>query len=76
MITIQTLLTKLSTEGGCLVASADCHPIEIAEARSRDDFYVDHQGFGYVRRLPKWLARHSQHARGGENSCEATRAGD
>lgn len=69
MSTLQELVTRLAVEGGCLVASADCSEIEIADARVRGDWYVDAEGFGYVRRLPEWLRKHSRFARGHTEDC-------
>jgi hypothetical protein len=72
MRTIEQLLLKLATEGGCLVASADCSAHEIADARVREDWYVTDDGLGYVRRLPDWLQKHSRYARKADPSscCE------
>lgn len=64
MATLNEILNKLATEGGCLVSSADCHVIEINDAQARGDFYVFDGGLGFVRRLPDWLKRHSPYARG------------
>ena len=63
------MLTKLAREGGCIVASADCDVIEIAFARARGDFLVDNRGYGWVRRLPEWLQRHSRFARNASPDC-------
>ena len=68
-MTIEALLEKLGREGGCLVASADCDRIEIAEANARGDMYVDPNGLGYVRRIPEWLQRHSRYARNAAPDC-------
>ena len=70
-VDMEKLLALLAAEGGCIVSSADCHEIEIAEARARGDFWVDDDGLGYVRRLPEWLSRHSRYARGATDPCEA-----
>lgn len=70
MTTMKQLTNKLAIEGGCIVASADCDTIELADARARGDFTVDEGGIGYVRRLPGWLKRHSRFARGATDSCE------
>lgn len=69
MMTLQTLLEKLGREGGCLVATADCDQIEIADANARGDMYVDANGFGFVRRCPEWLQRHSRFARNATPDC-------
>lgn len=63
------LIAKLAAGGGCIVSSADCSVMEIADARVRGDFHVDANGFGYVRRLPEWLARHSRYARNVAADC-------
>jgi len=57
------LMNKLVNEGGCIVSSADCEQIEIVDARSRGDFYVNTDGLGFVRRLPEWLRRHDPYCR-------------
>ncbi len=70
---MEKLLEKLKSEGGCIVSSGDCSEMEIADAQARGDFYVDANHFGYVRRLPGWLARHSRFARNAEsNNCEVS----
>jgi hypothetical protein len=53
--TADQLLTRLVTQGGAIVSSSECSPMEIADARARGDFYVDADGLGYVLRLKKWL---------------------
>lgn len=63
------MLTKLAREGGCIVSSADCSVMEIADARARGDFLVDNRGYGYVRRIPEWLRRHSRFARHAAPDC-------
>lgn len=66
---MQALLDKLAKEGGCIVSTADCSELEVAEAKTRGDFYVDDNQCGYVRRLPEWINKHSRFARGAEPSC-------
>lgn len=67
----EKLVAKLAVDGGCIVSSADCGEIEIADAKCRDDFYATEKGYGYVRRLPEWLQKHSRFARGSNGgSCE------
>lgn len=63
------LIKKLAVEGGCIVSSADCSEMEIADARARGDFWVDNHNYGYVRRLPEWLQRHSRFARNASPDC-------
>jgi hypothetical protein len=70
MTTLNDLITKLSTEGGCIVSSADCHEIEITDAQVRGDFVVLDGGLGFVRRLPEWMQKHSRYARGAKVTCE------
>lgn len=48
-------LARLATQGGVIVSSSECSEMEIADARARDDFYVDADGLGYVLRLKRWL---------------------
>lgn len=60
---LDLLIAKLAKEGGCIVSSADCGEIEIANAQARGDFYVDEQHHGYVRRLPEWLRKKCEFAR-------------
>lgn len=68
---MEELFRRLVEKGGCIVSSADCHQIEIADARVRGDWWVDENGMGFVLRLPGWLARHSQDARGANSdTCE------
>jgi hypothetical protein len=69
---MKVLFEKLKKEGGCIVSSADCSELEIADARVRGDFFADENGFGYVRRLPEWLQKHSRFARNAEEeNCES-----
>lgn len=69
---MQALIEKLKKEGGCLVSSGDCSEMEIADAQARGDFFVDDNNFGYVRRLPDWLNKHSRFARNADHdNCEA-----
>lgn len=70
MTTMKQLTDKLASEGGCIVSTADCSELEIANARGRGDFYADENGYGYVRRIPEWLRKHSRFARGATDSCE------
>lgn len=65
-MTIRQLVDKLATEGGCLVSSADCSQMEIANAQARGDFSVDENGLGFVRRLPEWLQKNCKYARNSE----------
>ena len=65
----EQMLEKIGLMGGCIVSSADCSEIEIADARVRGDFYVDADGFGFVRRLPEWLQLHSRDARNRSEAC-------
>lgn len=68
----EQLIAKLAIEGGCIISSADCSELEIADARCRNDFYATEHGHGYVRRAPEWLQKHSRFARGAAaNNCEA-----
>lgn len=69
MTTLLDLINKLKLEGGCIVSSADCSEMEIADARVRGDFYVDDYNFGFVRRLPAWLQKHSRFSRNAEPDC-------
>lgn len=64
---MKEIFDKLANEGGCLVNSADCSEMEISDARSRGDFYLD-GSVGFVRRLPQWLAKHCRFARGYKES--------
>jgi hypothetical protein len=50
---VKEIFDKLATEGGYLVSSANCSPLEIAEAKVRGDFWVMDDHLGYVRRPPK-----------------------
>lgn len=73
---MENLIEKLLIHGGCIVSSADCSQMEIADARVRGDFWADANGYGYVRRLPEWLARHSRYARiVSPECCERERGG-
>lgn len=68
---VQTALFEaLATKSGCLVSSADCSEIEIADAQRRGDFYVFAGGLGLVHRHAEWLQRHSRFARNAVSSCE------
>lgn len=53
---IDQLITQLAREGGAIVSSNECTPIEIADARATGRFAADEHGFGYVRRTREWLA--------------------
>lgn len=47
------LLKKLSAEGGTIVHSRICHPIEVEQAKQRGDFLEDKddaEGGGFVHR--------------------------
>lgn len=66
---MRNLLNRLANTGGCIVSSADCCELEIAEAKVRGDFYVDENNLGYVRRNPDWLKKHSRFARGAFPDC-------
>lgn len=55
--TKEAMFERLKNEGGAIVGSGDCSEMEIADANARGDFYVDKDGFGYVRRLKRWLER-------------------
>jgi hypothetical protein len=68
MKSIQEMLDRLALNGGCIVSSADCDVIEIDVARQRGDMYVDHYGFGYILRLPKWLAQHDPYCRASQKA--------
>lgn len=57
------MLDRLALNGGCVVSTADCNEIEIDNARARGDLYIDHYGFGYILRLPEWLALHDPYCR-------------
>lgn len=57
-------LAKLR-EGGAIVSSSVCHPIELANAKATGNFFVDAYGLAYVWRTAEWLesredAFHSQ----------------
>lgn len=52
------LISLLREKGGAIVSSNDCSPMEIADARATDRFWVDENGFGFVWRSPEWLALH------------------
>lgn len=65
---MKKVFDKLAKDGGCLVSSADCSEMEIADARAREDFYLD-GSLGFVRRLPQWLVKHSRFARGLSDDC-------
>lgn len=69
MMTLTWLVEKLGRDGGAIVSSADCSPMEIADAHARGDLWVDMDGLGYVRRLPAWLQRHSRDARNASAEC-------
>ena len=71
---MEKLFKKLAHEGGCIVSSADCGQLEIAEARVRGDMFVTEGGLGYIRRLPGWLKKHSRYARGAEFLDDASKA--
>lgn len=67
-MTIQEMLDRMALNGGCIVSSADCDVIEISDARARGNMYVDHYGFGYILRLPEWLARHDPYCRAAQKA--------
>lgn len=47
-------LKALLVEGGALVTSSACSPMELAFARSEDRFFVDADGNGFVLRYRQW----------------------
>jgi hypothetical protein len=49
------IFDKLIHEGGAIVSSNDCSPIEIADARATGRFAVDLDGMGFVLRTKEWL---------------------
>lgn len=51
---ITEAIPALLAEGGALVASAACSPMELAFARSEDRFFVDADGNGFVLRYRQW----------------------
>jgi len=65
------LLKTMSIQGGCLVSSADCSEMEIADAQVRGDWYVTEGGMGYVLRLPEWLKQNCRFARGSTAAAPA-----
>lgn len=54
-MTTNQLIQQLVNEGGAIVSSNDCSEMEIAFAQSEGRFAADDEGFGFVRRLKKWL---------------------
>lgn len=59
----EEMLARLVERGSAIVSSGSCSEMEIADAHARGDFYVDHDGYGYVLRLRAWLDK--VHARDG-----------
>lgn len=55
LLTADQLLRHLVDNGGAVVSSGSCSTVEIADARTRGDWYVDADGFGYVVRSREWL---------------------
>lgn len=51
---IAEAIPALSAEGGALVTSAACSPMELAFARAESRFFVDENGFGFVLRYRQW----------------------
>ena len=50
-------LERLGERGGAIVSSGACSAMEIADARARGDMFVTEEGYGFVLRLPEWLAK-------------------
>jgi hypothetical protein len=63
---IPDMLEALGVDRGCVVSSADCCEIEIADARLHGRFFVEDDGCGYVMRPREWLmqAVHAAEVRG------------
>lgn len=57
MLTTSELLDRLVKEGGCVVTEAQCTPTEVTEALARDDYALNYDGKGFVRRTQSWLDR-------------------
>lgn len=47
-------IPALLKEGGAIVCSAACSPMELAFARSEGRFFVDENGYGFVLRYRQW----------------------
>lgn len=47
-------ILALLKEGGALVGSAACSPMELAFARTEGRFFVDENGYGFVLRYRQW----------------------
>lgn len=45
---MENLFEKLKMEGGKIISSNDCTPLEISEARACGRMYVDDDGFGFI----------------------------
>ena len=52
---IDQLLDDLAMNGGAIVATGNCSPLEIAVARRCGDMAVRDDGIGFVRRSPGWV---------------------
>lgn len=52
-----SFMSRLASEGGCIVSTADCSVMEIANATERGDFFADGDNLGYIRRIPEWLGK-------------------
>lgn len=53
MKTMEDMFGDLKANKGSIVSSDDCSEMEIAMARSEGRFYVDKDGFGFVRKHRK-----------------------
>jgi hypothetical protein len=51
---IAEAIPALSAEGGAIVTSAACSPMELAFARTEGRFFVDADGCGFVLRYRQW----------------------
>ncbi len=51
---ITEAIPALLAEGGALVTSSACSPMELAIARTEDRFFVDADGCGFVLRYRQW----------------------
>lgn len=54
-MTSQQLIYTMATEGGCIVSTASCSEVEIANARAHGRMAVTEDGLGYILRPKDWL---------------------
>ncbi len=52
---METLFQKLKEEGGAIVSTKDCTPLEIAMAQTEGRMFVDEAGCGFILRPAVWL---------------------